>query len=957
MACSLLASLEACSPLGSVAPDHRPLLLHLRPAAPSSTGRGPPRLRLAAFATPQARAALAAIFRECSSSAPLDDPSALLAWWPVFKRSLLARLLELAARLNRARREPQQQQQQQPQQRAHIAQLRTAAQAATEAALLGQAAPPTPPPQQQQQQPPPAPGPPQQGQQQHQLGSGPTAALAAQEAYSVARDQAAVPPQQAARWRWLHEGERASPLMSKLLRPPHAARHIPCLRAASGGGLLIHGPHMAELAAAGFASVSAQPPTDPAAREQVLRALREQAQPIPAQAAAAAGDCEVGAQEVLACISSLQTGTAPGPDGLPSEVWRWCSSAAAPLLSALFSAMGRLRACAGGFLDGLVSPILKAGDPSLLSNYRPITLLNSDYRVLTKVMASRWGRAMDGCVGQEQAAFLPGRKAGDIVHLMQLLPQLLIRRAAAGTPAAAMPSQWGAPAAAAAAPTAASAAHAAPAVTAAPAAAAAAAAAQAAAPSPTPGQGAAAGLPTVAAVAAEAAAAAVLLDFRKAYDTIDRPFLFAALQVVGAGGGMLRWAQLLLSSTTARAVVNGHVSSKHSWHAGVRQGCPLAPAMYLVVAWALTSWLAVQPGVGISLGGRHVPAGQYADDTSALLAPCTPQRLQALLAALDTFGKASGQQLNAAKCAVVRFGVAEGPAQQQQLQQQQQQQGPMGEQQQQQQLEGIPVVAQAKSLGVLIQQQSSSSQPPRERVDWEAALRPVAAACGKLARLPLTAFGRAMGASAYGLSKLQYHAEFSTPPPWVNLALARCTAALVDSSAAPPPDSLQPPDSPRAERRLAAPPASPATQKAALCMPVAPQLLTGNPKQGGLGLLPWEAHIKARHATWGHALLGALVRGDSSSSSVGSAGGNGAGSSSSSSSSSSGIAGSSGAGGSSRQAGPALWVSAAQELLGRPAQDRHRVPPPLAFTFLVTPLDRLPQGPLRLWRTALDALG
>jgi hypothetical protein len=47
------------------------------------------------------------------------------------------------------------------------------------------------------------------------------------------------------------------------------------------------------------------------------------------------------------------------------------------------------------------------------SNYRPIMLLNSDYKVLARVLAERFGEVMPACIGVEQTAYLPGRKSGD----------------------------------------------------------------------------------------------------------------------------------------------------------------------------------------------------------------------------------------------------------------------------------------------------------------------------------------------------------------------------------------------------------------------------------------------------------------------------------------------------------------------------------------------------------------
>jgi hypothetical protein len=45
------------------------------------------------------------------------------------------------------------------------------------------------------------------------------------------------------------------------------------------------------------------------------------------------------------------------------------------------------------------------------SNYRPITLLNSDYKVLARVLAEHFGKVMPACIGVEQTAYLPGRES------------------------------------------------------------------------------------------------------------------------------------------------------------------------------------------------------------------------------------------------------------------------------------------------------------------------------------------------------------------------------------------------------------------------------------------------------------------------------------------------------------------------------------------------------------------
>ena len=75
-------------------------------------------------------------------------------------------------------------------------------------------------------------------------------------------------------------------------------------------------------------------------------------------------------------------------------------------------------------------------------------------------------------------------------------------------------------------------------------------------------------------------ALAVLCDFRKAYDTVDRSFLIQALCLLGAGPCFLRMLVRLLTGRRSRAHANGYLSQPVSFAAGVPQGCPLSPALY-----------------------------------------------------------------------------------------------------------------------------------------------------------------------------------------------------------------------------------------------------------------------------------------------------------------------------------------------------------------------------------------
>ena len=316
-----------------------------------------------------------------------------------------------------------------------------------------------------------------------------------------------------------------------------------------------------------WAAFSAQPLVDPAAQQEVLTAVRSH-QRVPA---AADGSATITEVEVLRALSAARPGTAPGPDGLPLLLYKKCKNVMVPLLARVFSAIGELAHVPTGFLDGVIVGIFKAGDEYAATNYRPITLLNIDYRLLARVLADRLQAVLADAISPTQTAFIRKRRIGNNVITLQLLLHVL----------------------------------------------------------PATGAG--------------SEALAVLVDFYKAYDTIDRGFLLAAMEAMGVGPEYRRWVTTLLTNTKASAVMNGYQSQQVQFAAGVRQGCPLSPLLYLFVGEALLRFLKAR-GVGLTVHGTKITATQFADDTQVFLESAA--QLPTFLSAMSRMEAASGQQLN-----------------------------------------------------------------------------------------------------------------------------------------------------------------------------------------------------------------------------------------------------------------------------------------------------------------------
>ena len=66
-------------------------------------------------------------------------------------------------------------------------------------------------------------------------------------------------------------------------------------------------------------------------------------------------------------------------------------------------------------------PLYKKNDKRNIANYRPITLLNSDYKIFTKAKSIKLTAAAPGIIHTDQAGFMPGRSIFDQVRLTTLM--------------------------------------------------------------------------------------------------------------------------------------------------------------------------------------------------------------------------------------------------------------------------------------------------------------------------------------------------------------------------------------------------------------------------------------------------------------------------------------------------------------------------------------------------------
>ena len=79
------------------------------------------------------------------------------------------------------------------------------------------------------------------------------------------------------------------------------------------------------------------------------------------------------------------------------------------------------------------------------------------------------------------------------------------------------------------------------------------------------------------------------LDFRKAFDSIEWPFIMKTLDHLNFDSDIKRWIKIFYTNTESSVQNNGFITSWFKPSKGVRQGCPLSPSLLILSAEVLSN--------------------------------------------------------------------------------------------------------------------------------------------------------------------------------------------------------------------------------------------------------------------------------------------------------------------------------------------------------------------------------
>ncbi len=127
-------------------------------------------------------------------------------------------------------------------------------------------------------------------------------------------------------------------------------------------------------------------------------------------------DSDITEEEINEAITQLSNGKSPGLDCLSSEFYKVFKDVLIPILKDLFLVIFQKGQLSESMKKGMIKIIYKRkGNKYDLRNYRPLSMLNTDYKILAKIFVNRLKRVIPHIVTTNQAYGILGRDIVDTV--------------------------------------------------------------------------------------------------------------------------------------------------------------------------------------------------------------------------------------------------------------------------------------------------------------------------------------------------------------------------------------------------------------------------------------------------------------------------------------------------------------------------------------------------------------
>ncbi|CAF1060642.1 unnamed protein product [Rotaria sordida] len=138
---------------------------------------------------------------------------------------------------------------------------------------------------------------------------------------------------------------------------------------------------------------------------------------------------DISYEECYNVLKMMPLGRVPGEDGITVEVRRYLF----PVIDEYYVQMINLAKSNGQFHDGFLNAMLtllkKEGNYNgSMKGFRPLSLMNIDYKILSKVLSVRLKQVLNHIIYYDQSCGIPGRTIHDNIHLIRSIIDCHSRR-------------------------------------------------------------------------------------------------------------------------------------------------------------------------------------------------------------------------------------------------------------------------------------------------------------------------------------------------------------------------------------------------------------------------------------------------------------------------------------------------------------------------------------------------